>query len=326
LLFHDLQNHDEITYQLIDLGAHQNLTLDGQTYNGQQLQQQMLQQMRSTVGSVPYNKLYRPAQDGVATTFAGFIAPALGIQDPYHATADQLALIQKAHILVSLANAMQPGVFGISAWDLVGALPVPASSVSSSLTAGGDWRWINRGAVDLMNNNPSATTSTVLQLPKASTLYGPLPPQLQNPSSFASQIKQMLAARKKYGVDEATMNAVPPTGNQAVCVLAMTLPDQSLAITALNYGRSANTVQVDLTQVPPGIPVAQVAGQSALEIISDQNAGAVSDAGILTVNLDALSGQTIVVQRKGVSGTPPPPTPAPPPVGGSVAQTISLQR
>jgi maltose alpha-D-glucosyltransferase/alpha-amylase len=320
LLFHDLQNHDEITYQLIDLGSHQNLTLDGQTYNGQQLQQQMLQQMRSTVGSASYNKLYRPVQDGVATTFVGFIAPALGIQDPYHATADQVALIQKAHILVSLANAMQPGVFGISTWDLVGALPVPASSVSSNLTAGGDWRWINRGAVDLMNNNPSATTSAVLQLPKAQTLYGPLPAQLQNPNSFASQIKQMLAARKKYGVDQATMNAVPPTGNQAVAVYAMTLPNSTnLAITALNYGRTANTVQIDLTKIPPGIPASQLAGQSALDIISQQNAGVVSDNGQLTIDLDSLSGRTLVIQRQG--GTPAPPTPVPPPTppggGGS---------
>ena len=331
LLFHDLQNHDEITYQLIDLGAHQNLTLDGQTYNGQELQQQMLQQMRSTVGSVPYNKLYRPAQDGVATTFAGFIAPALGIQDPYHATADQVALIQKAHILVSLANAMQPGVFGISAWDLVGALPVPASSVASSLTAGGDWRWINRGAVDLMNNNPSATTSTVLQLPKAQTLYGPLPAQLQNPNSFASQIKQMLAARKKYGVDQATMNAVPPTGNQAVCVLAMTLPNStSIAITALNYGRSSTSIQVDLTQIPPGIPAAQVAGQTALDIISDQNAGTVSSAGTISIDLDSLAGRTLVIQRQGGTPTPPPGTGGgggnPPTPVGSVSKTISLEK
>jgi trehalose synthase len=312
LLFHDLQNHDEITYQLIDLGSHQNLTLDGQTYNGQQLQQQMLQQMRSTVGSASYNKLYRPVQDGVATTFVGFIAPALGIQDPYHATADQVALIQKAHILVSLANAMQPGVFGISAWDLVGALPIPASSLSSALTAGGDWRWINRGAVDLMNNNPNATTSTVLQLPKAQTLYGPLPAQLQNPNSFASQIKQMLAARKKYGIQNATMNAVPPTGNQAVAVYAMTLPNStSLALTALNYGRTANTVQIDLTKIPPGIPASQLAGQSALDIISQQNAGVVSNNGQLTIDLDSLTGRTLVVQRQG--GTPAPPTPAPPP-------------
>jgi maltose alpha-D-glucosyltransferase/alpha-amylase len=327
-LVHDLQNHDEITFQLIDVQSRQTMQLDGQTYSGQQVYNDILNAMRSTVGAQPYNKLYRPAQDGIATTYAGFIAPAIGITDPYHATADQVAQIQKAHILVAIANAMEPGAFGISAWDLVGALPIPAESVPGNLTAGGDWRWINRGAVDLMNNNPSATTSAVLQIPKAQTLYGDLPTQLTNPNSFAGQIKQILAARKHYNIAGATMNAIPPTGNKAVAVYAMTLPSGDLAITALNYGRSFNSVQVDLTQIPPGIPASQVAGESALEIITNQTVGVVNNAGTLTVNLDALAGQTIVVHRQGATPTPspaPPPTPAPPPVG-SVRRTISMQR
>jgi hypothetical protein len=182
-----------------------------------------------------------------------------------------------------------------------------------------------------MNNNPSATTSAVLQLPKAPTLYGPLPAQLQNPNSFASQIKQMLAARKKYGVDQATMNAVPPTGNQAVCVLAMTLPNSTnIAITALNYGRSSTSIQVDLTQIPPGIPAPQVAGQTALDIISDQNAGTVSSAGTISIDLDSLAGRTLVIQRQGGTPTPPPGSGGgagnPPPPVGSVAKTISLEK
>jgi hypothetical protein len=117
------------------------------------------------------------------------------------------------------------------------------------------------------------------------------------------------------------MNAVPPTGNQAVCVLAMTLPNQDLAVTALNYGRSPNTVQVDLTQIPPGIPASQVAGQSALDVLTDQNVETVSNAGMLTINLNELSGQTLVIHRQGVSGGSPSPTPNPPtpPVTGSVS-------
>ena len=50
----------------------------------------------------------------------------------------------------------------------------------------------------------------------------------------------MLAARKQYRIHEGTMLAVPNVGNPSVCVLVMRLPDSNaLAITALNYGRSA---------------------------------------------------------------------------------------
>ena len=299
-LVHDLQNHDEITFQLFELGSHGDFQFEGKNLNGSQLQQQVLQTMRSSVAgpAAPYNMLYRPAQDGVATTFAGFIAPALGVKDPYHATPDQVALIQRGHLLVAHANAMQPGVFAISAWDLVGALPISASSVPNNLTAGGDWRWIDRGGVDLAGLNPSATKSS-FGLPKAMSLYGTVPDQLKSPDSFASQIQRMLAARKQYRIAEGTMLAVPAVSDPSVCVLVMSLPDtQNLAVTALNYGRETSSVQVDLTKTPPGIPAQSLAGKNAIDIVATQGVGTVSDSGQLTIQLDALSGRTVVVQRE----------------------------
>jgi trehalose synthase len=296
-LIHDLQNHDEITFQMFELGSRDDFEYEGQTLNGKQLKEQILQTMRSTVGAAPYNRLYRPEQDGVATTFAGFIAPALGVQDPYNATPDQVALIQRGHLLVAHANAMIPGVFALAAWDLVGALPIPAESVPNNLTAGSDWRWINRGGVDLMDVNPAATTSA-FGLPEAQTLYGPLPQQLQNPDSFASRIKAMLVARDRYRIDEATMNLVPNVGNPSVAVLVMTLPEsQDLAVTALNFGRDPISIDVDLTQVPPGIAGASLAGSAATDIVADQSVGTVSEAGHLTIELEGVAARTIVVTR-----------------------------
>jgi maltose alpha-D-glucosyltransferase/alpha-amylase len=304
-LIHDLQNHDEITFQLFELGSHDDFDFEGQTLNGKQLKEQVLNDMRNAVGdeAAPYNKLYRPEKDGIATTFAGFIAPALGVMDPYHATPDQVALIQRGHLLVAHANAMIPGVFALSAWDLVGALPIPADQVPNNLTAGGDWRWINRGAVDLLNVDPSAQTSKVFGLPKAQSLYGPVNEQLQSPDSFASHIKQMLAARKQFRIAEGTMLAVPPVSDGSVVVLVMQLPDsQNLAITALNYGRSNTSVQVDLTQIPPGIPAFELAGQISKDIIAGQDANPVTDAGMLQIDLENLAGKTLVVERKPTTG------------------------
>jgi trehalose synthase len=293
---HDLQNHDEITYQLIDLGSRNDIQFEGQHINGSQLKQQILEQMRAREDgdSAPYNNLYRPVQDGIATTFAGFIAPALGVQDPYNANADQVALIQRGHQLVAHANAMQPGVFAMSAWDLVGALPVPKASVADRLQDG-DFRWINRGAVDLLGANPTATTS-VIGLPKAKALYGPLPQQLTDPNSFASHLKQMLAARAQWRISEATMIAVPNVGNSAICVYIMKLPDSNnLAITALNYGRVDASFDVDLTQIS-GVMAGSVSGQTAHDIVANKDAGTVSSSGKLNLSVPALSGQTVILK------------------------------
>lgn len=295
-LIHDLQNHDEITYQLVDLGSRGDIDFEGGKVNGVQMKEQILREMRAQVG-VPYNRLYRPEQDGIATTFAGFIAPALGVKDPYNATPEQVELIRRGHLLVAHANAMQPGVFAISAWDLVGALPIPESSVADR-TQDGDFRWINRGGVDLLGANPTAQTSA-FGLPRAQSLYGSLPEQLVNPDSFASQLKRMLAARKRYRVHEATMNAVPNVGNPAVCVLIMTLPENGgLAVTALNYARGPAAFEVDLTMVPPGYPAESLSGQQATDIVADEHAGTVSETGRLALQLDGLAAKTLVVRTR----------------------------
>src|SRR5690606_1548911 len=115
------------------------------------------------------------------------------------------------------------------------------------------------------------------------TLYGPLPEQLEDPDSFMSRLQAMLEAREEYGIKDATMNAVPPVDDVGVALLVMTLPDdsQSLAITALNYARMSTSVTVDLTQIPPGISAEELAGLSAIDAISGDDAGMVSDEGSL---------------------------------------------
>jgi hypothetical protein len=185
---------------------------------------------------------------------------------------------------------MQPGVFGISSWDLVGALPIPEQAVADR-TQDGDFRWVNRGGVDLLDANPQATT-TVIGLPKAQALYGPLPQQLANPNSFASQLKKILAARKKSRIAESEMAAAPDVDDRAVVVLIMKLPDNGgVAVTALNYGREPSSATVDFSQVQ-GISVQG----PAHDIVADQDVGAVSGSQ-LAISLDALAGRTVVVQQ-----------------------------
>lgn len=188
---------------------------------------------------------------------------------------------------------MQPGVFGLSSWDLVGALPIPEQEVADR-TKDGDYRWINRGAVNLMGANPGAVRSP-FGLPMAHALYGPLPRQLRSPDSFASRIKQMLAARQRYRIPEAEVAAVPYVRDRAVCALVMRLPhSEALAVTLLNYGRDEAAVDLDLGNVP-WISAERVRGQTAFDIVAGRAAGAVSDAGRLTIRVDALSGLTVVL-------------------------------
>jgi trehalose synthase len=295
-LVHDLQNHDEITYQLVELDYREDetLTLNGEKLTGKQLKERMLAEMRAKAAgeAAPHNKLYRPEKDGVATTFAGFVAAALGVRDPYQATPEQIQQIKQGHLLVAAANALQPGVFSLSAWDLVGALPVPQGAVADRIRDG-DYRWVNRGGVDLLDANPNAQTSA-FGLPRAKTLYGPLPEQMQDPASFAARLKQLLAARRRHGIAEGELAAVPEPKDRGVCLLVLKLPGRDAwAVTALNFGRAEMTEELDLAAVP-GLDAAAVRGRAVKDAVTGRPAGAVSDAGRLTIRLGPRTYQALV--------------------------------
>ncbi|PJF45255.1 MAG: maltose alpha-D-glucosyltransferase, partial [Candidatus Thermofonsia Clade 3 bacterium] len=94
-----------------------------------------------------------------------------------------------------------------SGWDLVGALTLPAEAVADRM-ADGDTRWINRGAYDLMDANPTATHSEA-GLPRARALYGSLPEQLRTPGSFVSELRRLLDVRRRYRLYASRQIAVP---------------------------------------------------------------------------------------------------------------------
>src|SRR5262249_33797600 len=136
----------------------------------------------------------------------------------------------------------------LSSWDLVGALPLERATVADRFSDG-DYRWINRGGVDLLGNNAQANTSA-FGLPRARTLYGPLPEQLKDENSFASQLKRLLSIRKKYHIERAELLAAPETNNPALCVLVMSVSDSAtIIVTALNFSQEKATEQIDLSAI-----------------------------------------------------------------------------
>ena len=108
------------------------------------------------------------------------IAAALGIRDVSRLTAGRGQRSSAPTCSLAIYNAMQPGVFALSGWDLVGALTLPGDAVKT-LLADGDTRWINRGAYDLLGHG-LRSARVGAGLPRAPALYGPLPEQLQRPT------------------------------------------------------------------------------------------------------------------------------------------------
>jgi trehalose synthase len=131
-LIHALQNHDELTLELVHfwtLHANTTFTFQGQTWPGNILREHIRETMYERLSGehAPYN--LRFVTNGVSCTTASIIAAALNIRELDSLTEHDRANIQQIHLLLAMYNALQPGVFAISGWDLVGALPLPVATV-----------------------------------------------------------------------------------------------------------------------------------------------------------------------------------------------------
>ena len=298
-LVHDLQNHDEITYQLTELDGRGDelFEVNGEKVYGRQLRERMLREMRAKASGerAPHNKLYRPEKDGLATTFAGFIAAALEIRDPYQASRTSGSKSKKPICCSRLPMRCSPACSVCRAGIWSERFRYPEESVAERV-ADGDYRWINRGGVDLMGANPQADKSA-FGIERAQTLYGSLPEQLQDSRSFVSQLRRMLEARKKYRIAEGELLAVPDVKNKACCVLIMRVPGPYLgAITAMNFSHHDVQEQVDIAALAEN-QRGKFAGGETFDIVTGERLGPLPTAGRITINVPALSARTVVVER-----------------------------
>ncbi len=228
--------------------------------------------------------------NGVACTTASVITAALGIRDLRQLTDDQKRQIQSVHLLLAMYNAFQPGVFALSGWDLVGALPLPPEAVEP-LMADGDTRWINRGAYDLVNVNPDAATSSA-GLPRAEALYGSLSEQLTQSDSFASELQRLLAIRQAYRIYASRQIQIPDVRSKGLLVMVHELPaGMGTQVTALNFGPTPVDEAVVLAGAQPG-PVINMLGETA--------EGDLAATGHLSITLAGYEGKSLRI-----GGSPP---------------------
>jgi trehalose synthase len=288
-LIHALQNHDELTLELVHFWTRHKdtiFTFRGKRMKGSELRELIRAEMHRHLlaPAAPYNL---KAANGVSCTSATIAAAALGIHDVTRLTEPQRQEIQRAHLLMAMYNAMQPGVFALSGWDLVGALTLPAESVKA-LLADGDTRWINRGAYDLLGTSPGATTSSA-DLPRAPALYGPLPEQLKSPESFAWRLKTMLRVRSEYRIHESEQVDVPAVKARGLVVMVHRLTaGKGTQVTAINFGRVAVRETVAIKTARPG--------GSVRDLLEDKALGPLGSGGELALSLDRHEGRVLLIR------------------------------
>lgn len=267
-LVHALQNHDELTHELVHFWTtHKDdrYTYHGDAVSGLELRERVIGELREKVVGehAPYNLPF--TENGVASTLATVIAAILGYHDVHNLTSEQSGQVKKLHVLLAMFNAWQPGVFALSGWDMVGALTIDPAEVKD-LLADGDTRWINRGAYDLMNDNPDAVESFA-KIPKALSLYGSLPEQLEDENSFARKIQQVISIRDGIGIAQAEQLEVPEVSHKGLLVMVHKLQTGELQVTVLNFSDQSVPAVVSSKHLPPRATVMDVLDNTKVAVV-----------------------------------------------------------
>ena len=286
-LVHALQNHDELTYELVHFATrHKDEKYDfrGEVVVGGALAETIRAEMieKLTGPAAPYNAIF--TTNGIASTTASVIAASLGVTDLELIDEKLTAEIKKAHLLLTKFNAWQPGVVALSGWDLCGMLPLERDGIRH-LLATGDTRWIHRAAYDLMGygENPEFTG-----MPRGRSLYGTLPGQLEDPESFVSGLREILEIRTRSGVATARQVDVPPVSHKGMLVMVHELPEGARhQVTVLNFTQEDITGTVRSEHLVPGSAV--------LDMTTGDELGEVDDLNSFSVTLATHDGLSLLV-------------------------------
>src|SRR3954451_21192091 len=286
-LVHALQNHDELTHELVHfstLHRDQLFPWHGEQARGEDLAEEVRQTLNARLTGVraPYNRTF--TTNGIACTTATVIAATLGIRDIALITPEERERIKDAHLVLAMFNALQPGVFALSGWDLAGMLTVDAAEIAD-LLADGDTRWINRGAHDLRGVDDPVQDG---HMPAGRSLYGTLSEQLADPDSFARGLQRILEVRRRYGIATAEQIDVPDVSHKAELVMVHRLRDGALQVTALNFSGETISGSVRSEQLP--------AGATIVDLFTGSECGKVDDLHSFPLELGSYQGRALLVR------------------------------
>ena len=190
-------------------------------------------------------------------------------------------------------------MFALSGWDLCGILTLTVEEVGE-LVEGGDTRWINRGAHDLMGRQPRATRSSA-GMPRGRSLYGSIPEQLADETSFLRQLQAILKVRSFYGVATSRQLDIPEVSNRAMLVLVHQLEKpQQRQLTVLNFANEHIRGTVSSQYLAPGAAVSDMFSGKLIDSVDDLRSFTVDMPPLhgMALLVDALPDGEEVVQRR----------------------------
>ena len=138
-----------------------------------------------------------------------------------------------------------------------------------------------------MGVNPEAARSES-GIPRGTSLYGSLPVQLQDPTSFARGLARIIDVRNRFGIATAVQLDVPTVSHKGLLVMVHELADASLEVTVLNFTSEEIAATVQSQCLPAGSP--------AVNLFTDEQIGTVDELHSFPITLAPYEGVPVVVR------------------------------
>jgi len=140
----------------------------------------------------------------------------------------------------------------------------------------------------LMGVAPRARKSDA-GMPRGRSLYGSIPDQLDDETSFVRQLQAILAVRRHYGIATSTQIDIPDVSHKGMLVLVHQLGDPAqLQLTVLNFADEPIAGTVRSEALPPG-------GQIK-DMFTNEPFGTVDDLRSFAVGIEAHHGMSLLVR------------------------------
>jgi maltose alpha-D-glucosyltransferase/alpha-amylase len=138
-----------------------------------------------------------------------------------------------------------------------------------------------------MGTNAEATVSAS-GMPRARSLYGPLPEQLKDDKSFARRLQKILKVREEWGIATSLLLDVPDVSHRCLLVMVHRLASGQIQVTVLNFSGESITGSVNSTYLEPGAQVQ--------DLFTEEAVGQVDDLHSFFIELGAYQGTALLIE------------------------------
>jgi hypothetical protein len=126
-----------------------------------------------------------------------------------------------------------------------------------------------------MDYQPEATESPS-KMPRGTSLYGSLPQQLKDPSSFASRLRDILTVRARYSIASAVQVDVAEVTDKAMLAMVHLLDSTQIQVTMLNFSGQPVAGRVGSAHLAPGAVLTDMSTDQVIAEVDQDHTFAVS--------------------------------------------------